>query len=154
LLSFQAELEPAIQVSGSEETDEQIKAFLQSERKMFEIVTDMPGSMAMKPKGGTEGAPNTRGILGGVLGWEYLLGEMFESDHVSAGMEGMRLFQECIGGQGSPVGIADVFFQRFCHNFPAKSSCLHLLHSGPVGSKEFSQPWLFEAYLPAVMVCY
>jgi hypothetical protein len=52
------------------------------------------------------------GILGGVMGWEYLIGEMFGSDHISIGMDGMCLMQDCIGGRGSPAGLADVFFQR------------------------------------------
>jgi hypothetical protein len=47
------------------------------------------------------------------MGWEYLLGEMFGSDHVTIGMYGMCLIQNCIGGAGSPIGLADVFFQRF-----------------------------------------
>lgn len=112
LLSFQTELEPAVQSSESEETAEQTRSAPRLDRKMLEIITDMPGSMAMKAKGGVGDAAKTRGILGGVLGWEYLLGEMFASDHVSVGMEGMCLVQECIGGQGAPAGIADVFFQR------------------------------------------
>lgn len=49
-------------------------------RKMLEIVTDSPGSMAFN-------GPRTRGAIGGVLGWEYLLGEMFASDHVTTGMD-------------------------------------------------------------------
>jgi hypothetical protein len=49
-------------------------------RKMLEIVTDSPGSMAFN-------GPRTRGVIGGVLGWEYLLGEMFASDHVTTGMD-------------------------------------------------------------------
>lgn len=79
-------------------------------RKMLEIVTDLPGSMA-----GRDRRKNTRlrgGILGGVVGWEYLLGEMFGVDHVTIGMDGMCLIQDCIGGKGSPAGLADVFFQR------------------------------------------
>jgi len=47
------------------------------------------------------------------MGWEYLLGDMFESDHVMIGMDGMCLIPDCIGGRGSPAGLADVFFQRF-----------------------------------------
>jgi hypothetical protein len=32
---------------------------------------------------------------------------------LTTGMDGMCLIQDCIGGTGSPVGLADVFFQRF-----------------------------------------
>ena len=104
-----------------------------SQRKMLEIVTDIPGSMA-----GTDSQKNagtTRGILSGVMGWEYLLGEMFGTDHVTIGMDGMCLIPECIGGSGSPAGLADVFFQ-----------------SGPVGSDQYAQPWLFQEYVPNVIV--
>ena len=80
-------------------------------RKMLEIVTDLPGSMAGRDKWKNTGT--TRGIIGGVMGWEYLLGEMFGVDHVMVGVDGMCLIQDCIGGRGAPAGIADVFFQRF-----------------------------------------
>jgi hypothetical protein len=81
------------------------------QNRMLEIVTDMSGSKAGKDKHKKSGI--TGEILGGVLGWEYLLGDMFGSDHVTIGMDGMCLVQDCIGGTGRPVGLADVFFQRF-----------------------------------------
>ncbi len=81
------------------------------QRKMLEIVTDMPGSLAGKDRRKSIGT--TRSILSGVMGWEYLLGEMFGADHVMVGMEGMCLTEDCKGGRGSPAGLADVFFQRF-----------------------------------------
>jgi len=82
-----------------------------SHQRMLEIVTDLPGSMSAGKHNGKQS--RTRGILDGVLGWEYLLGEMFGIDHVSVGMDGMCLIQDCIGGKGNPAGLADVFFQRF-----------------------------------------
>ncbi|KAI9056185.1 hypothetical protein LZ554_001113 [Drepanopeziza brunnea f. sp. 'monogermtubi'] len=102
-------------------------------RKMLEIVTDLPGSMS-----GRDSRKNTgdgRAILGGVLGWEYLLGEMFGSDHVTIGMDGICLISKCIGGRGTPAGLADVFFQ-----------------SGPAGSEQYNHPWLFQEYTPDVMI--
>jgi len=86
----------------------QSKKYPTVQSKMLEVITDLPGS-----KVGTEKSGITHTILGGVLGWEYLLGEMFGSDHVMIGMDGMCLIQDCIGGTGSPVGLADVFFQRY-----------------------------------------
>ena len=80
-----------------------------TQRRMLEIVTDLPGSVAEK---GRRNSGTSRNILGGVLGWEYLLGEMFGSDHVTIGGDGMCLIPDCIGGRGSPAGLADVFFQR------------------------------------------
>jgi hypothetical protein len=82
--------------------------------KMLEIVTDLPGSTAGRDRRRNIGA--TRGILGGVMGWEYLLGEMFGTDHVTIGMDGMCLIQDCVGGRGSPAGLTDVFFQRFAYS--------------------------------------
>ena len=86
-------------------------------RKVLEIVTDLPGSMAGRnvPKN----LAITRGIIGGVMGWEYLIGEMFGIDHVTVGMNDMCLIRDCIGGRGSPAGLADVFFQRFQNSLPA-----------------------------------
>jgi hypothetical protein len=81
------------------------------QRKLLEIITDMTGSITVRNEQKRVGT--ARGILGGVMGWEYLLGEMFSADHVTIGMDGMCLIQDCIGGRGSPVGLADVFFQRF-----------------------------------------
>lgn len=84
------------------------------QRKMLEILTDLPGSMTGLDRRKHRIASNAAtGILGGVMGWEYLTGEMFGSDHVTIGMDGMCLVQDCIGGRGSPSGLADVFFQRY-----------------------------------------
>jgi hypothetical protein len=83
----------------------------QSLSKMLEIVTDLPGSVAGREKKGSHSPIHD--ILSGVLGWEYLVGDMFGADHVTIGTEGMCLIQECIGGKSSPIGIADVFFQRY-----------------------------------------
>lgn len=80
-------------------------------RKMLEIVTDLPGSISGQDRRKKTGVG--RGILGGVLGWEYLLGEMFGSDHVTIGMDGICLIPDCIGGRGTPAGLTDVFFQRY-----------------------------------------
>lgn len=92
-------------------TDDTELAHPGSHRKMLEIVTDLPGSMAGRDR---KKNPRSRGgIVGGVVGWEYLLGEMFGVDHVTIGMDGMCLIQDCIGGRGNPAGLADVFFQRF-----------------------------------------
>ncbi|XMA09026.1 hypothetical protein WAI453_001817 [Rhynchosporium graminicola] len=102
-------------------------------RRMVEIVTDLPGSTASKEKSKNTGT--ARSIMNGVLGWEYLLGEMFGSDHVTIGNEGMCLIPDCIGDRGSPAGLADVFFQ-----------------CGPAGSEQYSHPWFFQEYTPDVIV--
>jgi hypothetical protein len=83
------------------------------QRKMLEIVTDLPGSRAGRDR--HNDIDTIRGIVNGVTGWEFLIGEMFGSavDHVTIGTDGMCLVQDCIGGTGSPAGLADVFFQRF-----------------------------------------
>ncbi|KAH6710763.1 hypothetical protein BKA61DRAFT_658609 [Leptodontidium sp. MPI-SDFR-AT-0119] len=104
-----------------------------AQRRMLEIVTDLSGSIAGKDRRKNTGT--SRGILGGVMGWEYLLGEMFGSDHVTIGNDGMCLIPDCIGGRGSPAGLADVFFQ-----------------SGPAGSEQYSHPWFFQEYTPDVIV--
>lgn len=79
-------------------------------KKMLEIVTDLPG--AVTGPAGHKDVTLGQEVLCGVLGWDYLLGEMFEADHVSIGLEGMCLTQNCIGGIGSPLGLSDVFFRR------------------------------------------
>ena len=82
----------------------------QTRKKILEVVTDMPGSYISKNRGRRTGGVD--GLLGGVMGWEYLLGEMFGVDHVGIGIDGACLMQDCIGGTGSPSGIGDVFFRR------------------------------------------
>ncbi|KAI4196617.1 MAG: hypothetical protein LQ350_006440 [Teloschistes chrysophthalmus] len=102
-------------------------------RKILEIISDTPGSFSrrrqVKRSGGADG------LLAGVMGWEYLLGEMFGVDHVAIGVDGMCLTQECIGGTGEPAGLGDVFFR-----------------SGPPGSTYVEHPWLFNRYVPDIMV--
>ncbi|TVY20667.1 hypothetical protein LARI1_G001184 [Lachnellula arida] len=135
LLQFATSSEPALQdsVSSLEHGRAIGETVVQPPEKMLEIVTDLPGSMAGRDRRRNIGT--ARGILGGVMGWEYLLGEMFGTDHVMIGMDGMCLIQDCIGGRGSPAGLADVFFQ-----------------SGPLGTEQYAHPWLFQAYTPDVMV--
>ncbi|KUJ23323.1 uncharacterized protein LY89DRAFT_755212 [Mollisia scopiformis] len=104
-----------------------------TKKKMLEIVTDFPGSMAGRDK--HKNTRTARGILGGVMGWESLLPDMFGADHATIGMDGMCLIEDCIGGRGSPFGLADVFFQ-----------------SGPAGTDEYSHAWIFQEYTPDVIV--
>lgn len=79
-------------------------------KKVLEVITDNPGSLGGKNRGRRTGGAD--GLLAGVMGWEYLLGEMFGVDHVGIGVDGMCLTQDCIGGTGEPYGIGDVFFRR------------------------------------------
>ncbi|KAL8704132.1 MAG: hypothetical protein Q9201_002716 [Fulgogasparrea decipioides] len=102
-------------------------------RKLLEVVTDSPGSFSRRSQGKRTGGAD--GLLAGVMGWEYLLGEMFGVDHVAIGIDGMCLIQDCIGGVGQPAGIGDAFFR-----------------SGPPGSAYLEHPWLFSRYVPDVMV--
>lgn len=79
-------------------------------RKLLEFITDSPGSVTGKQRGRRTGG--TDGLLSGVMGWEYLLGEMFGADHVGIGVDGMCLVPDCIGGSAEPAGMGDVFFRR------------------------------------------
>lgn len=79
-------------------------------RKVVEVVTDSPGFFARKSEGRRTGGAD--GLLAGVMGWEFLLGEMFGVDHVGISVEGMCLVSQCIGGAGEPFGMGDVFFRR------------------------------------------
>lgn len=74
----------ALSESSLEEHISQFRPAKNTGRKMLEIVTDLPGSRSLRNE--NEKA-TTRGVIGGVLGWEYLLGEMFASDHVTIGMD-------------------------------------------------------------------
>ena len=80
-------------------------------KKILEIITDVPGSLSGKNKGKRRGGVD--GLLAGVMGWEYLLGEMFGVDHVTISVDGMCLTQDCIGAVGNPSGLGDVFFRRY-----------------------------------------
>ena len=123
------------------------------QRKMLEIVTDLPGSRAGRDRHNDIGT--IRGIVNGVTGWEFLIGEMFGSavDHVTVGVEGMCLVQDCIGGTGSPAGLADVFFQRFLTFLLTTFLKLTwFFNSGPIGSNQYDQPWLFQDYIPDLLV--
>ena len=79
-------------------------------KKILEVITDSPGSVPGYRRSSRTGGAD--GLLAGVMGWEYLLGEIFGADHVGIGVDGMCLTQDCIGGVGQPNGIGDVFFRR------------------------------------------
>ena len=82
----------------------------ENRKKMLEVITDSPGSVPGNRRSSRTGGAD--GLLAGVMGWEYLLGEIFGADHVGIGVDGMCLTQDCIGGVGQPNGIGDVFFRR------------------------------------------
>lgn len=99
--------------SDRQEKPDEEEEFLivdQDRKKILEIITDSPGSFTGKHRGRRTGGAD--GLLAGVMGWEYLLGEMFGADHVGIGADGMCLIQDCIGGTGRPAGLGDVFFRR------------------------------------------
>ena len=89
-------------------------------KKILEVITDNLGHFGGKNKGRRTGGAD--GLLAGVMGWEYLLGEMFGVDHVSIGVDGMCLTQDCIDGTGEPYGIGDVFFRRSAESNLAPST--------------------------------
>ena len=79
-------------------------------KKLLEVITDSPGSCTRTPRDSRTGGAES--LLSGVMGWEYLLGEMFGADHVGITVDGMCLISECIDGSGEPAGMGDVFFRR------------------------------------------
>ena len=79
-------------------------------RKLIELVTDTAAHLSSVKSSTRNGGAD--GLLAGVMGWEYLLGEMFSVDHVCVGSEGMCLVHGCVGGTGEPSGMGDVFFRR------------------------------------------
>lgn len=121
-------------------------------KKVLEIITDAPGSTPGKRKANRTGGAD--GLLAGIMGWEYLLGEMFGADHVGIGVDGMCLIQNCIGGIGQPNGIGDVFFRRSatCNIASCQLTDIDSWPSGPFGLEHFEHPWMFDAYVPDVLV--
>ncbi|KAK4695020.1 hypothetical protein P7C71_g2657, partial [Lecanoromycetidae sp. Uapishka_2] len=115
------------------EEQEEFESANEYRKKTLEVITDSPGSYTERQRGRRSGGAD--GLLAGVMGWEYLLGEMFGADHVSIGVDGMCLTPDCIGGTGQPAGLGDVFFR-----------------SGPSDSPYFEHPWMFSAYVPDVLV--
>ena len=113
-LGLDALLESSVRGGSLQEEDAKsvvnTSAIENARKKLLEVITDSPGSLNGRDK--SKHAKGAHALLAGVSGWEYLLGEMFDADHVSLGLDGMCLVQDCIGGAGSPAGIGDVFFRR------------------------------------------
>lgn len=95
---------------NSDSNEEEIPVVSSDRKRLLEIITDNPGNLNGKKSGRRQGGAD--GLLSGVMAWEYLLGEMFDVDHVAIGIEKICLIPTCIGGVGSPYGIGDVFFRR------------------------------------------
>lgn len=94
-----------------EREDDESPAEFKRRKKLVEIITDDPANFrGRKQRSVRSGGAD--GLLAGVMGWEYFLGEMFSVDHVCIGVEGMCLLHHCAGGTGSPSGLGDVFFRR------------------------------------------
>ena len=94
---------------AANDDDNDLLSTIQLRRKVLEVVTDSPGSFTQSNPGRNGGID---GLMAGVMGWEYLLGEMFGADHIGIGVDGMCLTSGCIGGVGQPSSLGDVFFRR------------------------------------------
>lgn len=92
------------------EEQKELQSATEDRKKILEVITDSPGSYTSKQRGRRSGGPDS--LLAGVMGWEYLLGEMFGADHIGIGVDGMCLIPDCIDGTGQPAGLGDVFFRR------------------------------------------
>lgn len=99
------------QVQAQSEDDDGEPPDFRRRKKLIEIVTDTPSHLDHRPRH-TSRTREADNLLSGVIGWEYLIGEMFSVDHVCIGSEGMCLTHDCIGGTGSPSGMGDTFFRR------------------------------------------
>lgn len=110
--------------------DQEIMAISRDRKKILEVITDSLGSFTGRQSGRRTGGAD--GLLGGVMGWEYLLGEMFGADHVSIGADGMCLTQDCIGGTGRPAGLGDVFFRRRVSSILNQKMMLKVFAAGQV----------------------
>lgn len=119
-------------------------------RKLLEVITDAPGSSGRRKVSTRTGGAD--GLLAGVMGWEYLLGEMFGADHISISVDGMCLVQDCIGGVGRPNGIGDIFFRRSVAHLILLFPWELTIGSGPPGSAFVEHPWLFNGNVPDVLV--
>lgn len=144
------------QETNNEDAQDSIN-YTQLRRKILEVVTDSPGFITGKKGGGRTGGAD--GLLAGVMGWEYLLGEMFAVDHIGISIDGMCLTQECIGGVGQPAGIGDAFFRRSVFDTIPETLRMSIKeinqgNSGPAGSVYFEHTWMFDAYVPDVMVSF
>lgn len=106
------EKEPLAKVAKEilDPNDDDVQSTMTYRKKVLEVITDSPGSLSAKSRGKRRGGAD--GLLAGVMSWEYLLGEMFGADHVTIGVDGMCLTQDCIGAAGIPSGMGDVFFRR------------------------------------------
>ncbi len=80
-------------------------------KRVLEVITDNPGSLSCLDNPLVKHVGS--GLLRGVMGWDYLLGDMFGVDHATVAVDGMCLIQNCIGGVGGPAGIGDAFFRRY-----------------------------------------
>ena len=100
------------QASEEEEEENAEPPDFRRRKKLIEIITDQPAHLDNRPRH-TSRTREADNLLSGVVGWEYLIGEMFSVDHVTIGSEGMCLTHDCVGGTGSPSGMGDTFFRRY-----------------------------------------
>lgn len=92
--------------------DENDEGGIKRRKKLIEVVTDDPAQAMSRILKNDSEPTETDKLLAGVMGWEYLIGEMFNVDHVSIGVDGMCLLRDCVNGTGAPSGLGDVFFRR------------------------------------------
>lgn len=77
---------------------------LLSPRKTLEIVTNAPHKIR---------AQSSNGSFAALVGWEALVGDMFEADHVNIKMDGVCLTSSCVRTAAQPATVKDVLFRRY-----------------------------------------
>ncbi|KAF4633127.1 hypothetical protein G7Y89_g4999 [Cudoniella acicularis] len=80
-------------------------------KKMLEVVTDFPGSTAWRERYKT--TSTTRDILGGVMGWEYLLGEMFDADHAAISTDAVDASRHADSAPNTAGGVPILIMRPF-----------------------------------------
>jgi hypothetical protein len=71
-------------------------------RKTLEIVTDVPLATL-----------NSNMSLAALHGWEEMIGDMFDVDHVRIMLDAMCLVSPCIGGSAQATRVKDAYFRRY-----------------------------------------
>ncbi|KAL9625338.1 MAG: hypothetical protein Q9160_000401 [Pyrenula sp. 1 TL-2023] len=77
-------------------------------RKLLEIITDSSRQLAPNS---TSTTTSTEGVLEDLATWDYLVGEMFNADHVTLSVNDLCLAPDCNGSDSSSITISDTFYR-------------------------------------------
>ena len=101
-----------LQKNGTSSEHKRRSSVTEPNRRILEIVTDSLESQSSLRTGDDTNSTELKTALSSVYGWDFLLGESLQVDHIRIAATGTGLVNACLTDGDPQISIADTFFRR------------------------------------------